>query len=146
MPAKKNLILHPLFFVVYPLLFLYSHNIREVAFRSVLSPLIFVAALAAFIWLLLIPCIKDIHKRAVFFSTLVLTFFSYGHIHNFLFNHNPRLWFSISYFVLTLILLTFLVKANKKFQKTRSSSKDKFHHESHFNSVADFFTHTDCLL
>ncbi len=120
MPTKKKLVLHPLFFVVYPLLFLYSHNIKEVAFKNVLSPLILVGAISALVWLLLIPCIRDIGRRAVFFSTLALTFFSYGHIHRLLFDKHAQPWFSISYLLATLILLYALLKSKKRFQKTNS--------------------------
>src|SRR3989304_4684000 len=74
--------LHPFLFALFPVLFLYSHNIGEVPGRMVWLPLVLAAALALAVWLLSGAAWRDGKKAALVASLFVVLFFSFGHAHN----------------------------------------------------------------
>ena len=74
--------LHPFLFALFPVLFLYSHNIGEVPGRMVWLPLVLAAALALAVWLLSGAALRDGKKAALVASLFVVLFFSFGHAHN----------------------------------------------------------------
>ncbi len=79
---KKPYLIHPFFFTIYPILFFYSHNIKQIAFSEIYLPLII--ALGCTFLLLLISklFLKNNIKSAIIVSIVVVIFFSFGHIHN----------------------------------------------------------------
>jgi hypothetical protein len=62
-------------FPLYPVLFLYYQNIREVAFIKILPPMALALALAAALWLGLRPIVTDREKRGAVVFLLLLLFF-----------------------------------------------------------------------
>ncbi|MDP8237005.1 MAG: hypothetical protein P9M08_11525 [Candidatus Erginobacter occultus] len=83
MPGKKPIVLHPLFFALFPVLFLFSHNRGEaLAPVQVLMPLAFSLLAALLLWGLVSLVWKNRRKSALAVSLAVVLFFSYGHFHN----------------------------------------------------------------
>ena len=79
---KKHLtILYPFLLAVYPVLFLFSHNIGETAYREMWVPLFLVLAGAIVLFFLLKLFIKDKLKISLILSLLLIFFFSYGYAH-----------------------------------------------------------------
>lgn len=75
---KKPLILYPFLFAIYPILFLYSHNIQELVFADIYIPLAiaFFASISLYLFVNLL--IKNREKSALIVLVLVIFFFSYG--------------------------------------------------------------------
>lgn len=78
---KKPLILHPFLFALFPILFLYSHNINQTSFSEILVPagIVLVSMIVFFIISLLV--VKSQYKAALLVSLAILLFFSFGHVH-----------------------------------------------------------------
>jgi hypothetical protein len=79
---RRQLIVHPLLFAAFPILYLYAHNIQEGVsagdlFRSLGIVLGTTAVLLAGAMLVL----RDARKAGLIVSALVLLFFSYGHVY-----------------------------------------------------------------
>ncbi|MEA2499230.1 MAG: hypothetical protein QOH26_1635, partial [Actinomycetota bacterium] len=73
--------LHPLLFAAYPVLFLFAQNLNEdVSFEDVMWPLVACLAVAGVVYGIAAGLLRSSHKGALVTTTLVLLFFSYGHI------------------------------------------------------------------
>lgn len=77
---KSAFAIHPFMFGIYPILFLYSHNIGLVSFSEILLPLGLVTLSTVILLFLLALFIKNGRKAAVIVSLLWAVFFSFGHI------------------------------------------------------------------
>ncbi|MFH1788178.1 MAG: sulfatase-like hydrolase/transferase [Candidatus Altiarchaeota archaeon] len=67
-------------FAVYPVLFLFSHNIHELGYSVIWRPLmVVVASTLAFLFFLRLV-LNDVVKREIVASLFILLFFSYGHV------------------------------------------------------------------
>lgn len=80
---KKNpLILHPFLFALFPVLFLYSHNIKQLLINVIFLPsaisLGFTAIAVSVLWLVLK---KDSKKAGIIITVFLVLFFSYGRIY-----------------------------------------------------------------
>lgn len=73
--------LYPFLLGLYPVLYLYSKNIREVTFLEVFYPMIVVLAVLLLLFLLLKKLIKNENKVALILALLILIIFSYGWIY-----------------------------------------------------------------
>ncbi|MEA2015599.1 MAG: hypothetical protein U9O59_02635 [Actinomycetota bacterium] len=79
---KKNPVIHPFLFGLFPVLFLYSHNIGQLKFSETLLPSAIILAFTAVILLLLWLVLKrNIGKAGIITSVILILFFSYGHIY-----------------------------------------------------------------
>lgn len=84
---KKLPTIHPILFVVFPLLFLYSQNKEELLPGELLIPVAAVAILTPlflFLWFLLGFVFKNREKAAFITSTSIFLFYSYGHFYSFI--------------------------------------------------------------
>jgi len=80
---KKPLIIHPFLFAIFPIFFLYAHNIGQVSFSSTLFPSAVMLGLALLLLLLLSYLVfRDSKKAGVVVSIFLVLFFSYGHVYN----------------------------------------------------------------
>ena len=79
---KRSPLIHPLLFTIFPVLFLYSHNIDIVFFREIWSPLLFSLALCILLFLVFRLISKDTWKASIIVSTFIVLFLSYGHVHH----------------------------------------------------------------
>ncbi len=81
-------IVHPIFFGLYPVLFLMSANLGEIPFQQSLRAVFVVPVVSVLLWLGLKLVLKDNHKAAFITTLLLLSFFAYGHLYNFLGQEN----------------------------------------------------------
>ena len=83
---KKTFIIHPILFAIFPILFLYSHNIGQLSIVSFSEILMLIAIMIGFtiiamvlLWLILK---KDSRKAGIVVSIFLVLFFSYGRIYD----------------------------------------------------------------
>jgi len=126
----QNLPPHPFLFAIFPVLFLYSHNIKETTLTVILKPAALVLVGTAFLLFLSKIFLRSWEKSAIFTSLLALIFFSHGHLHNLIANLPGADRFRIlgveigiddSLFVVWLIVVGFvlyrLIRAKRDFGK-----------------------------
>lgn len=76
---------HPLLFAAYPVLFLFAQNLNEdVTFGNVIWPLVACVAAAALLFAVASAALRSIHKGGLLTSILLVLFFSYGQLLDFL--------------------------------------------------------------
>lgn len=73
---------HPLLLPLYAVLFLYSHNVGQISFRFVVTPLIVVGVLAVVSYMLVLRLVSDAERAAPVTSLFWVLFFSFGRVHN----------------------------------------------------------------
>ncbi len=125
--SKTDFPMHPFVFAVFPVLFLYSHNITEVFLNSTLLPttvIIFGTTLVLFILYIIF---RNLRKVAVEGSFLLLLIFSYGHVVNLINGLNFKI-FNFDIFQENVVFYTwvaviflgsfFILKNNKNFKTT----------------------------
>jgi hypothetical protein len=79
---KKPLVIHPFLFAVFPILFLFAHNIGQVRFSQTLLPSAIMLGFT-FLLLLLSRLILGNYKKAgIVVSIFLVLFFFYGHVFN----------------------------------------------------------------
>lgn len=71
---------HPLLLAAYPVLFLFSENLSEVALGETFQPILRAAALAAGIAIVAGLLLRDLRRGALIASAAVIVWFTYGHI------------------------------------------------------------------
>ncbi len=81
--VMNKLVFHPLLIAIYPVLFLFSYNIREVFFNQVIFPLVFILLASVIFLLSLNILLKDWNKSGIIASSMLFLFFSYGYFYEF---------------------------------------------------------------
>ncbi|MBT4365174.1 MAG: hypothetical protein HOD17_11880 [Desulfobacteraceae bacterium] len=81
---KKYPVIHLFLFGIYPALFLFTHNIGQIAPGALIIPLSIVIGFSLLFLLILNFFLKDVHKACVIVSLFLLLFFSYGHFSRYL--------------------------------------------------------------
>jgi hypothetical protein len=81
---KKILIYHPLCFGLFPILFLYAHNLEQMGSWKILPYLFWPMALICAVWLFIAFLIRDFRKAALISSLATAVFFLFGHFSSFL--------------------------------------------------------------
>jgi len=76
---KTAPVIHPFLLTIYPILFLFTHNIGELPFNTLLTPLIIAITFSLLSWSGLRFFLKDSHKSGIVVSLFIVLFFSYGH-------------------------------------------------------------------
>ncbi len=81
--APRHVVIHPLLFAAFPVLYLWAHNVQEgVSFGDVIWPLVLTLGLTTILfavgWLALH---RDVARAGLALSVLVLLFFSYGYVY-----------------------------------------------------------------
>jgi hypothetical protein len=87
MEFLKKISLHPFLFAVYPVLYLLSVNVKQVALNAALRPALVSLAAAGLILAVLRPVLKSWRKAALLTTLILSAFFLYGHLINFLALH-----------------------------------------------------------
>jgi hypothetical protein len=77
---KKPCFIHPFLFTLYPILFLFSHNVYQVSYSDILFPLVISLGFTFLLIILLNAVYKDSKKASIIASILLVLFFSYGHV------------------------------------------------------------------
>lgn len=81
--APRQVVIHPLLFAAFPVLYLWAHNVQEsVSLSDVIRPLVLIVGVTAILfaigWLALD---RDVGRAGLALSALVLLFFSYGYVY-----------------------------------------------------------------
>ena len=79
---KKSFIIHPFLLSIFPIISLYSSNLRELPFQEIFLPMFLILSFTIGIWILLRYILKNYRKSAFIISLLLILFFSYGHVYN----------------------------------------------------------------
>jgi hypothetical protein len=78
--SKKWHLLHPFLFAVFPIIFLYAHNVNQVQIAEILLPMVISLCLAVIVILLLWFLFGDVVKAGLGASIFIILLFAYGHI------------------------------------------------------------------
>ncbi len=109
MVKERSIILHPIWCALFPVLFLYVHNLEEITPGKLPMPLGIILAGVGICWLALARLLRSAERAALVVSVLLLFFFSYGHLYAWLTGSLSLIpgayWWSSVYFLLWLILL-----------------------------------------
>ena len=117
---KKEIAFYPFLFAIFPVIFLYSHNINELSFSTILIPLIVSISITFLFWLIFIFSIKNKQKAALSTFLFVFAFFSYGHfvnlINNIVFKEIDisAIYLIIFWIILFVSILILVIKMRKK--------------------------------
>ena len=117
---KKGINFYPVLFALFPVFFLYSHNIEEVSFKVIFVPLFISLSITFLVWSVLYFIIKNWQKSALVTFLFLFIFFSYGHFFSILENINknnkiPLIHLIIFWFILlSLISISILIIKTKK--------------------------------
>lgn len=84
---KNWFVIHPFLFAIFPILFLFSHNLGEVSFSEILLPSAIVLGFTLLILLLGSAILKDSKKAGIIVSLFLVLFFSYGHVYDMVLYH-----------------------------------------------------------
>jgi len=80
---KKPFVIHPFLFAIFPVLFLFAHNVEEqVLFSEILVPTAIVLGFTLLLLLLLGLILGDNKKAGIVVSIFLILFFSYGHVYD----------------------------------------------------------------
>ena len=106
---KRDAVLHPYLFAVFPIVFLYAQNADELRFRDVIGPLI-VALVAAFLVMAVLSRLcRSRDMAGVLTATLFFLFFTYGTWFNWLELRTEQLQTSRNHLALVLGLALVLL-------------------------------------
>ena len=98
--------LHTLLFAIYPILFYFNNNKNEIYLSNIFTPLLYSLIFAGLFFICIYIFVKRKENVGVLTTTLLLLFFSYGHILNFADKSYRNLiiglWTIIVIFVFTL--------------------------------------------
>jgi hypothetical protein len=75
---KKPTVIHPFLFALFPILFLFSHNVEQVTLAETLKPTVLVLSLTVLFFLLSWFIFNDSKRAALMVSIYVVAVFSYG--------------------------------------------------------------------
>ena len=80
---KKLPVIYPFLFAVFPILFLFAHNVEEqVLFSEILAPTAIVLGFTLLLLLLFRLILRDSKKAGIVVSIFLILFFSYGHVYD----------------------------------------------------------------
>ena len=79
---KKTSLLHPILFSIFPIIFLYVHNIHIVPFHGFIVPLILSILVTLFLLAIARAILKNNYKAGLIVSLFVFLFLTFGHITN----------------------------------------------------------------
>jgi len=79
---KKKLVIHPFLFAIFPVLFLYGHNLYQIPLTRIVSPLVLLVVLTVVLWSALGLILKNLRLSAALISIFLILFFSYGHFYS----------------------------------------------------------------
>ena len=77
---KRDAIIHPLLFALFPMLSLFVNNANRLSFSQVTGAILVVLISTTLLWFLLDLLLKNKRKSAIIVSAFLILFFSYGHL------------------------------------------------------------------
>jgi len=82
---RKSLIIHPFLFAIFPIVFIYTHNIHELPIKFIVIPILLALFVIIVILLLLRLLFKSSTKAGIVLSFVLILFIVYGNLHTELF-------------------------------------------------------------
>ncbi len=79
---KKIPVCHPFLFALFPIMFLYSHNVTQVSVSEIFLPAAITLVFTTLFWLLLSILFKNKRKAGFSATLFLILFFSYDHIYD----------------------------------------------------------------
>jgi len=79
--SKKQIVIHPFLFAIFPILSLFGYNISSVSFDQIVIPLSLSIFITFLIWIALGKVLKNKIKAGFITSLGLIMFFFYGHIY-----------------------------------------------------------------
>ena len=83
---KIKLFTHSIVLSLFPIIYLYAHNIDQMPFRYSIQALIWSLSVTVLMLLLVNIKVKNIERTSIYISLLLLVFYSYGRIHTFFYD------------------------------------------------------------
>jgi hypothetical protein len=101
---RRSPVLHPIFFALAPILFVYSYNSAKVPISpsELLLPCAVTLAVTGVLWLLLGLALRGARRSALIVSLLLVLFFLYGHVANALGPRRIQTWELLAVWLLVL--------------------------------------------
>ena len=81
---KKPVVIHPILVAIFPTLFLYAHNVKEMPANQILVPIAVSLGLALVLWLLFGLLFKNKAKAGLATTVVLFSFSTYGHFYGLL--------------------------------------------------------------
>lgn len=78
---KLSVYLYPFLFALYPILALRNFNITYVSLSSIVRPILLSLLATGVLWGTLRLAVKKPHKAGIITTLIIISFFSYGHLH-----------------------------------------------------------------
>jgi len=117
---KKPLVIHPFLFAIFPVLFLYSHNVQEMFLKWTIVPAAIILVCTLLLFVILSLLCRGKHKAGLLLSILLVYFFLYGYfkevMHNLpIFNHtrSPHIYIFFAWTTVFLVGGYFTLKTNR---------------------------------
>ena len=82
--VRKTLIFYPFLFAIFPILFLYAHNIDEASVGQILLPMVFSIGFTLVLWATLSLILKNVLKGGLATTLFLFFFFFYGRFYELL--------------------------------------------------------------
>lgn len=118
---KKSLIIHPFLLSIFPIIALFSSNVRELSFQEMFLPMVLILSFTIGIWILLRYILKNGRKSAFITSLLLVLFFSYGYLYNLFdnvtidgFDIGRSRYLLVPYLVTLVVGIYYFVRTNRK--------------------------------
>ena len=87
---KRTIVVHPLLFAIWPILFIYSQNQDFLSLSQIWRPLLFLGGLAIALFLSFAIILRNMAKAGAALSLFLLLFFSYAHVHRILWGEQAQ--------------------------------------------------------
>jgi hypothetical protein len=122
----KKLVLHPFFFILYSVLFLYANNQNYIPLKDLTVPLTSTLFASGLIFAGIYYLVRDKCKTGLIFLFVSLLFFSFGHIHNylepvfyfsFITNYGTKWFLTALYVLLSVIFISFILRSLRNYAK-----------------------------
>jgi hypothetical protein len=117
----SNIIFHPILFAIFPILSVFSYNVRELSFQETFLPLFLVLTFTVGIWISLRYILKNARKSAFIISLLLVLFFSFGHVYNLVddvtidgFDIGKSRYLLIPFLISLVVGVYYFIKTNRK--------------------------------
>ena len=118
---KKSLIIHPFLLSIFPIIALFSSNVRELSFQEMFLPMVLILLFTTGIWILLRYILKNGRKSAFIISLSLVLFFSYGYLYNLIdnvtiagFDIGRSRYLLVPYLVTLVVGIYYFVRTNRK--------------------------------
>lgn len=117
---------HTFIFGIFPIVFIYSHNVREIPLADLIAPLLTLFILILVILIIAKIFFENIIKFEIIFSIFLILFFSYGHAHELVkkimllrFMHEDHLYIMMCWSQILGISTFYIIKTKKKLKNIR---------------------------